>query len=158
MNCQEFERAAVCTVSEILRSVNEILQRLNRSENETDWRGGFLCIADASTGTPCLIFSVGEINEDRRAKCLAYCQEKALRLSTHPDHLASAESRDEDKGQWGGAIRAGDIIISFSGLPEMLDECLCLELAVYLDRLNVDDVIAIIRRSGNGKFDLELIS
>jgi len=40
----------------------------------------------------------------------------------------------------------------------MLDECLCLELAFYLDRLNFDDVITITQRSGNGKFDLELIS
>lgn len=157
MDCQEFERIAVCTVSEILRSVNEILQRLNREQNETDWRGGFLCIADASTGAPYLIFNVGEVKEDQWANCLAYCQEKAHRLAEHPDHLASAESRDEDKHQWGGAIRANGIIISFSGLPEMLDECLCLELAVYLDRLDVDGVIAITQRSGNDKFDLESI-
>ncbi|KKP89096.1 MAG: hypothetical protein UR94_C0043G0007 [Parcubacteria group bacterium GW2011_GWA2_36_10] len=158
MNCREFESTAVCTVSEILTRTDQILQRLNRLQNDTDWRGGFLCIADAFTGLPWLIFNIGEVEEDRWEKCLAYCQEKARRLAEHPNHLASAESRDEDKGQWGGAIRADGIIISFSGLPEMLDECLCLELAFYLDRLNFDDVITITQRSGNGKFDLELIS
>jgi len=92
--------------------------------------GAYFCLADAKTGD--LLFApvaIGPVPKEKAKKYLALCQEKAKRLASHTDHLASSESRNSDVGQWGGAVRAGDVILSMSGLPEMGDEALMFVLA-----------------------------
>lgn len=63
--------------------------------------------------------------------------EKAHRLSEHPYHYTSRESRKPEASQYGGAIRLPDqaLIISFSGFPEVDDEAL-LHTAAYNLRLS----------------------
>lgn len=79
---------------------------------------------------------VGVLDAESVAKYAGNSLEKALRLRDNPQHMFSRESRDEAKGFWAGAIRIGDYIFSFSGLPEEADECLILVLAVVLGLLN----------------------
>ena len=92
--------------------------------------GGYFCLADAGTGNP--LFEpalIGTVPQEKKEKYLAFCQEKAKRLANHPEHEASWESRNEEANEWGGALRIGTLIFSFSGLPEWGDEALMLILA-----------------------------
>ena len=51
----------------------------------------------------------------------------------------SRESRNPGARQWGGAVRGGNYIISFSGLPEHIDEVFCFLLGVQYGELEVTD-------------------
>lgn len=109
-----------------------------------EWQGktgAYFCFTDGMTGDPFFDpVSIGEVPREKAEIYLAFCQEKARRLASHPSHLASWESRNPDAGQWGGAVRAGDIILSISGLPEMGDEALMLIMA---------EIYAVIFMGGN---------
>jgi hypothetical protein len=83
---------------------------------------------------------------------LSYCQEKALRLARHPEHVSSAQSRDDDNEQYPGAVRVGDLILSPSGMPWELDESLGLISGIYLLDLDIGDAFNIAKLSGNTKF------
>lgn len=87
--------------------------------------GGYLTIA-LRDGVPILVALVGVPEERKREQCLAFSQEKAKRLAQHKDHFRSWESRDPDAQLYGGALRDTDYIVSFSGLPEELDEVVSL--------------------------------
>jgi|GEM_PF-2346212 len=94
--------------------------------------GGYYCIADQGTILPLAIIPVGEIPSDKGAGRAARCIEKAARLSRHPRHDRSWESRDPERDMWGGAVRGRRFIHSFSGLPEELDEVFCCIVACAL--------------------------
>jgi hypothetical protein len=85
--------------------------------------GGYLCITDEG-GTPILITRVGEGNPEKNNARLEFCQEKARRLAAHPEHMLSSQSRDKERQMYGGAVRGTikKLIVSFSGLPERVDE------------------------------------
>lgn len=103
--------------------------RLNGDENKN---GGYLCIADQK-GQAIAVFLVGKIPEEKkRLKYRALCEEKARRLAEHPEHISSWQSRDTINDQWGGAIKTGAFIFSFSGLPELWDEAIVLALTYLL--------------------------
>ncbi len=87
-----------------------------------DKRGGYVCIA-TRTGKALVIFLVGNVADEIKASIYrGYCQEKAQRLGNNPKHISSWQSRNETLCHYGGAIRAGGLILSFSGLPEHWDE------------------------------------
>ena len=83
--------------------------------------GGMLCVAEQDgIVLTCLI---GEISEP--AKILQYtfaCQEGAKRLLEYLEHVSSWQSRDFDSKKYGGAIRSDNLVISFAGLSEHLNE------------------------------------
>ena len=91
--------------------------------------GGCFSIADAETGLFHIVTPIGEVLPEKLLKYLSLCQEKARRLWGNPDHVSSWESRNEEKGQWGGAIRYGSLILSLSGFPELGDEAIMLKSA-----------------------------
>lgn len=109
-------------------------------------RGGYLCVARVNDGiaTPVVIALVGELPDLKLERCIYLCQEKMHRLADHPDHASAWQSRDPKEKKYGGAIRAGDFILSFSGLPELADEALILGVAVRLGIMNRDaaDLVA----------------
>ncbi len=100
--------------------------------------GGYLTVRRISDGKILLAVGIGSLDENKRAKYHEFSLEKANRLLTNSEHLSSWQSRDPANGKWGGAIRAtkGDVIISFSGLPELLDEAVCLRLAIEFDLID----------------------
>jgi len=110
-----------------LRLVDDAFRRTNDVLPEHDKRlGGFFCIANGKTGLPYLVKVVGNPPEDKREAYFFFAREKARRLAEHPEHMSSWESRNPELDQWGGAVRRGDFIFSFSGLPELADEALIL--------------------------------
>lgn len=127
---------------------------LNKLDDQTR-RGGYFCVASYENGmiTPVVIALIGELPEEKLQRCFELCQEKARRLATHSEHRSSWQSRDPDQKQYGGAIRVNsDLILSFSGLPEIADEALMLRVAVRRVYLSRDDADAIAAISSNDIF------
>ena len=77
------------------------------------------------------------------------CQEKLARLASHRHHLSSAESRNPDRLQFGGAIRTNWYMLSMSGLPEDGDEICVLKFAVERSWLTDDQAKRIAELSDN---------
>lgn len=116
-----------------------------REENRS--AGGYLCIADEEV--PVLIGRIGNPVPEKLGKYLEFSQEKARRLAAHPQHDLSRESRNPDANQWGGAVRAGGIIYSFSGLPEELDEAYACLVAMEEADLSFPTVEELLTRCPN---------
>lgn len=118
---------------------------LPRTESEDPVRiGGYLCVADGESGLPLFIAPVGHIETAERAKkYLEFCQEKAIRLALYPNHISSWQSRDVASKKYGGAVRARDLIISFSGLKEIDDESVSCFIAELLGKMDASELRAI---------------
>lgn len=104
-------------------------------DDGTPYTGGYLVVADVGTGLPLGSLFIGDVADDKAARYIELAQEKALRLATKLSlgHVLSWQSRDPAANLWGGAayICMGNIILSFSGLPELWDEAICLATASY---------------------------
>ena len=92
--------------------------------------------------------AVGELGV-KLPKYLSISCEKGERLAEYLDHVSSWQSRNEDSEMYGGAIRCGPFIFSFSGLPEKWDEALMILLARKFHLLDVAQEEAIIQVSKN---------
>lgn len=78
----------------------------------------------------------------------AYGKVKAL--YENPERMSSHLCRDPSKHYYGGAIRAGDYILSFSGLEELEDEVLVVLVALQLGLITEEDAIEkVMRPSGS---------
>jgi hypothetical protein len=88
--------------------------------------GYFAVFFDQPDGLPLLVVKVGEQDPQKAPDSLRRCLEKGKRLQDCPEHQSSWQSRNPDADEWGGAVRYGDFILSFSGLPELADEELML--------------------------------
>ncbi|MDP3014432.1 MAG: hypothetical protein Q8M92_09335 [Candidatus Subteraquimicrobiales bacterium] len=124
--------------------------------NETPERqGGYLVIRNKKNGTPLLIERIGICLPVDVKKTHYLGLEKGRRLIRSMKsfgHISSHQSRDpkfKKWGKWGGAIIAGDYIISFSGLKELFDEAAVVVLALKIGWLNMSEVHEIIEISGN---------
>lgn len=111
--------------------------------------GGYICVADSTTGTPLALSICGEMDEERAAKCCRFVQEKARRLGTYPQHFLSYETRDVDAEMYGGAVRASQFIFSFSGFSEETDEAMMIELAVQMRYITEEGARQMTLISGN---------
>jgi hypothetical protein len=76
---------------------------------------------------------------------------KTHRLSTNPKHLSAWQTRDFDNKLYGGAIRAGDYLLGFSGMPEHGDESLVVGIALLMGWLTLDGAAKVFKISGNEK-------
>lgn len=112
-----------------------LIARCNSQLDEKDRRfGGYLCVFRRILGlpngeiryeeAPFLIIRVGNPSEGKWEKYLRFAIEKAVRLISHPDHISSWQSRNEDAEQYGGAIRTPDYVLAFSGHTEKADEAI----------------------------------
>ena len=127
-----------------------LLRGDGREEGNT---GGTFCVLKTDrlvadlVSTPLFLAAVGTVSDDAAAASYrVFAQEKALRLLSRPDDVSSFQSRDESEQRWGGAIRAGSYILSFSGLPELMDEALMLAVALHLgliDRVEAERIAAL---------------
>lgn len=114
--------------------------------------GMYLCVADHKTGLPLAVVPIGQVPVERAEKYARLSQEKALRLAQHPEHSSSWESRNQLKDEWGGAVRVGVFIISISGLPELGDEAVALEVAWPRDTEAALELIAEIAEKSNNPY------
>ncbi|MEK7648959.1 MAG: hypothetical protein AAB400_03510 [Patescibacteria group bacterium] len=123
-------------VDSIILAVTVTIQELNQPSRA----GGFVSLFDFFDPAPHLILKVGSFEQSepgRGEACFNYSQEKGRRLQQYPDHVSSFQSRNPDEKKWGGAVRGNRVILSFSGLPEILDELAMvragLELGLFPD-------------------------
>ena len=116
-------------------------------------QGGYFCLRSCTVSAdapPTLVELLGEVVPAARAgKRFALSQEKARRLAENSDHLSSWQSRDVAAERYGGAIRAGNRILSFSGLPEDADETVCTLAAHWQGLISAARVEEIARVSDN---------
>lgn len=120
-------------------------------------RGG--CLTVLVEGEPgfALCSRVGIFVDDPE-QYLALSQEKAERLrGFRHKHFSSWQSRDPDKGRSGGAILAGDVIISLDGLDEFVDDAVVTTAAYWLGLIDYEYVLKFVGVSHN-PFTEELIA
>ena len=111
------------------KNAEKIIATARKLMKRPDKRGGYVCIA-TRTGKALAIFLVGTVaNETKAAIYRGYCHEKAQRLGNNLKQISSWESRDEATHRYGGAIRVGELIFSFSAFPEHWDEACMVALA-----------------------------
>lgn len=110
----------------VMDRLNECFLRCNRQvPPDKRCEGGFFCLLDDSdldNMTPMMIFEIGRAEEERRAIFFRLSLEKVRRLKMHREHLAAAQSQDEERLQCAGAVRACGFIFSFSGFPGQGDD------------------------------------
>jgi len=88
-----------------------------------DSTGGYFAVSDRMTGETLLLIPIGEVTDQNLIRYRGFCLEKARRLIQNPARERYA----------GAVFLPGNIVLSFSGLPELADEALCLILAIILD-------------------------
>jgi hypothetical protein len=123
----------------ISSQVQSVLPQANQLfENEPNWsvcKGGAFCLADTERELLYGVSLVGSPSPENISEYITCCQEKAFRLLSHGD-ASSWQTRDSDKKKWGGAIRCGLTIFSFSsGLSELEDEVIMLKVAQLFRRI-----------------------
>ena len=137
---------------------NRLIIMGNMGLLEADRTGGYMTVLSPKTravDVPLLRAEIGEITlTDRLAKYYLFSGEKGERvvLNNPLGHVSSWQSRDPEQDKWGGAIRAGDFVLSFSGLPELADEALMLAVALDLNLLTLEEANRIADISNNHIF------
>jgi hypothetical protein len=121
-------------------------------------RGGYLTVIVRGEPEISLCAVVGSFINDAK-EYLVFSQEKAKRLRTlSRRHVLSSQSRNPDKNRWGGAISAGLRIISFSGLPELVDEAVVTAAAYWLGEITEYEQALRIAEISQNPFTEELIA
>jgi len=117
---------------------------------EPERTGGYLSIRSVEKGG--LITSqivAGNPAAEKQSRWKGLSQEKAERLGAYPAHSFSSQSRDIDSGKYGGAVRADcDLIFSFSGFSEALDEAFVLAVLQQAGFMNAAGSQALLAKSG----------
>lgn len=137
-------------IKELLLSVPQVTDNPNPEK-----QGGYLTVR--VDGEDSLVCPMGKgVPEEKWNQYRKYSMEKALRLASHAHHSSSWQTRQPDINRYGGAIRVPrgqlitwDVIISFSGLPEQLDEALMLVAACKMKWMDVDQISAIASQNDN---------
>ena len=122
----------------------DLAKGMSDMEGREHDRRGYLTLMEAVNGEIVFTLPFGEIPEEKREKYYELSQEKATRLFSQvimhlPNgHTTSYESRNEEENKYGGAVYlhgySTSIILSFSGMPELIDEAMMLVLADKLAR------------------------
>lgn len=131
----------------------DLAQGMSDMEGQGNDRRGYLTLMNGITGEIVFTVPFGEIPEEKRVKYFKLSQEKADRLFSQVNmhlpngHTTSFESRSEKEEQYGGAIylsgHSASIILSFSGIAELLDEAMMLVLG---DKLSKDIHLSNIKK------------
>jgi len=122
----------------------------NMPDHPSNKNGGYFCIRDRKDNRVLLMMQVGEVAPEKVDMCFALAQEKGERLfEMRGLHKSSWQSRNPEADKWGGAIIVGDLILSFSGLPELADEAAMLRLARSCNWISEEDATYIASLSCN---------
>jgi hypothetical protein len=113
---------------------------IHSQNNDKVRQSGYFTLRDLSTGRVIFTIMLGDVPKEKQEKYLQLSLEKGDRLYKNYKitfkNFSSWQTRNPDKDMWGGAIRAGIYILSFSGLAELCDEALVLELALTMGWCN----------------------
>lgn len=139
-------------VSQIVENASQIVKATKDmiGNKAPDRQGGYLVIQERSSGKILLLERIGKCPTSDIEKYLNFAQEKGLRLINN-ENISSWQTRDPENDKWGGAIMAhhNSLIISFSGLEEIIDEAVALTLALRQNWLSYNEFIAIAKISEN---------
>ena len=103
--------------------------------------GGYLYVLPTNKMVALIPVGVPDLNQLARLQMSS--REMAMRLKEHPRHWLSSESRQPQRDQLGGAARGitrdnEDVIISFSGMSEHVNEATSLAYLVGMDWCSFD--------------------
>ena len=126
-------------------------------EDGTPYTGGYFLVADPQTGFPLGSLFIGDVPDDKAARYIELAQEKPLRLAANMislGHVLSWQSRNPEENLWGGAvyIRIGNVILSFSGFPELWDEAIGLVTASIGLNVPATSLVPLAEISSNRAF------
>jgi hypothetical protein len=110
--------------------------------------GGYVSVTNLS-GSLLLCCAIGDFSVEKRADYIAFSQEKAVRLAANASHSLSSQSREPDLMKFGGAVKGENIIVSFSGCPEEVDELISVLVLRELDELTREKAKELLALSGN---------
>lgn len=130
----------------IKKEAEEAFKKMQAKGLAKDKTGGYLTIIDVKTETLTLVIKIGTGSSDMCRRWLTNSQEKAWRLLENHSklgHVTSAESQNEKKSQYGGAIFTSNTIFSFSGFKPDDDETFSTLLAKTLGVAKQKDLVAI---------------
>jgi len=130
-----------------IRDIHEIIKKQAKIKEYK--QSGYLTVRDRKDGLVLLVMIMGKCPSYKAKKYLYLSLERGERLFHHPGHLSSWQSRDEKNKKQGGAIIAGDYIVSFAGICEMLDEAIVLALSELCRWLDSDKAKEIAEISSN---------
>ena len=116
---------------------------------EPSCKGCHVCVADEETGVPLYLQFFGVWDSWKAQRTGSFVREKAVRLSSHPEHFLSFESQDPDNGQYGGAIRCAGVIFSVSGFTAAMDEAIAMVAAMGMRFLTPGTVKRMVAISHN---------
>ena len=139
-----FSPILIRVVDQILEALPNLPQELHPKDRSLENQGGYLTLEDFD-GNIILISRHGDPAPEKNSKYKFFSDEKAGRLLDHPDHISSYQSRTPEEEmadtpqmerKYGGAIRIASIkaVLSFSGLPELLDEALVTVAVIRIGR------------------------
>lgn len=140
-------------LGDVIMAVGSAVRRICQQETEGRKGGMFRLYRHNDSNGPTLIFTTvhGEPTEGKFERYWHFSAEKACRLAEYhlAGHVSSFQSRDDDREMYPGAIRAGEYYLSFSGLPSLADEAVCLLAAVDVGLLSREQALAIGKISDN---------
>ncbi|RJQ36432.1 hypothetical protein C4552_04045 [Candidatus Parcubacteria bacterium] len=138
----------------VIGAVRDVIVKLPTDEPERS--GGYFCLLERDDLAPTAMVRVGNPAPARLAEYLSRAGAKAHRLRGHSDQEPSSwVTRNLLLGRhYGGAIRAGEYILSFSGLPELAEEAAMLLAAWRLGWLTRDQA-GVIATLSNNRFFLD---
>ena len=146
----------VRTNPNVPRYLDKILKkmaRILRAEGREARSWCYLTIRRKSDGSVVQILEGGRCPVEKASKYLLLSLEKGGRLhitAQTKGHVASSQSANEKKEQYGGAIMLGDLSFSISGLPTGLaDEATSLALAMSLNALSIRQCTHIVEVTSN---------
>ena len=112
-------------------------------------RSGYLTIRSKTNGKILFVAEIGDCPQFKAKRYFEFSVEKGERLFHHPKHISSWQSRDPEKEKRGGAIVGSELIISFSGLPELLDEAAVIVFAKFFGWISDKQTEKIANASNN---------
>lgn len=144
-----FEEVAVLIPRLALVTLQDLLSLDNFP---SDRNNGYLTVRRKADARILQITQIGECSAEKAQDYLSFSQEKGLRLSQYKHDVSSWQSREEAQKMYGGAIVAGEYILSFSGLPEWGDEALVLFVALFFGWIGMKEALEIAQISKNAFF------
>lgn len=144
---------------EIIERLEKIIQiydtYLNKEKVSNILPSGYFTLRDAVSGRVMLLCQTGICPDDKAEIFFQNSLEKGQRLFSNFAHLhfhkSSWQSRD-GVTKFAGAIFIPNLILSFSGLPELADEAIMLMLAINLGLGEENYCNGIAKISGNNIF------
>lgn len=134
---------------------------LNMKGHPPAQNSGYLTIMRRENCRLLLLLEVGNCSEETAERYRVLAVEKAIRLCNNPTDISSFQSRVESCNQYGGAIVAGEYVVSFSGLSEFADETFVLQIALFFHWTTSKEALKVVKISGNkdyGQFEINFHS